>query len=240
MERWQDQALVLSARGHSDHGIILTIISAEHGKHLGYVSGGMSSKKRGQFELGNLINVEWQARTHDQMGQFSIEPEHNFSNTILDDYQRLMALQSACALLDMTLAEREVHSELYQGTLVLFEMLKTEVWAESYIMWELALLKELGFGLDLSRCAAGGDPQNLIYVSPKSAIAVSKEQGETYKDKLLPLPQFLIGKDDVDQHRSVIDGLALCGYFFEHRVLAHTNLQTLPEIRGRLVQSLTG
>lgn len=240
MERWQDQGIVIAVRPHSEVGAIVSCLTQTKGRHLGYVQGGRSSKKRPILDLGNHIELSWQARIEDNMGSFSVELIKNFSSDLLSDYNPLMAMQSACALMDMALPEREAHPALYEGTLALFESLASEYWAESYIFWEMAFLKEMGFGLDLKSCAGGGNPDDLGYVSPKTARAVSFEKGTPYKDKLLPLPQFLIGKEDEDHTQALSDGLALCAYFLEHRLFADTNYQGFPEIRQRLADTITG
>lgn len=236
MEGWRSEGIVIQARAHADHAAIVTLMTEDYGRHLGYVQGGMSSKKKANLELGNLVSATWSARTSDNMGAYSIEVIENNSVPLLDHFPKLLALQSACALLNQTLAEREGHPGLYHGTLALLHALNTDVWAESYIMWELALLKELGFGLDLTKCGGGGSSNDLYYISPKTARAVSKEKGAPYADKLLSLPQFLMGKEDTDSDQAICDGLKIGAYFLEHRVLAHTNYTSLPEPRMALYQ----
>jgi DNA repair protein RecO (recombination protein O) len=237
MEAWQDNGIVIKAQKHNDHGAIVTLLTENAGRYLGYVQGGMSSKKRSTIEIGNLVAADWSSRLSENMGAFNLELERNVSSGFIHDPQRLLALQSACAMLNLTLPEREAHPNLYYGTVALFQALDTEVWAESYIIWEIGLLRELGFGIDLTRCAGGGDNDDLCYVSPKSAMAVSREKAQGYEDKLLPLPQFLLGKEDADPDKAIVDGLKLTSYFFEHRVFADSNVQGFPEARQRLISS---
>lgn len=145
---------------------------------------------------------------------------------------RLGALLSACSLCDAALPERESHCGLFYGMLALLQTLEMETWAPTYVMWEIAFLRELGFGIDLTRCAAGGDPKTLTHVSPKSGCAISAKAAQPYLEKLLVLPDFLkpqrSGGDDVD----VLTGLKMTAYFLEHWAFVH-HTQGLPESRTR-------
>jgi DNA repair protein RecO (recombination protein O) len=237
MEQWTDEAIILSARGHGENGAVASVLTRQHGRHNGYVYGAKSSKMRGNLEVGTWVEVEWSSRVSDQLGHFTFEQGRNCAVTVMDEPMKLAALLSACALCDVALPERETHEGLYHGMVALIDILKTDVWAEAYICWELAFLKELGFGLDLTRCVANGDARTLTYVSPKSGCAVSMKEGYPYRERLLHLPEFLkpeplgTGADDI------VRGLKLTGYFLEHWVFAH-HTQGMPAARSRL-QSLT-
>lgn len=221
MEEWQDQALVLSARAHGEGGAVVSVLTEHHGRHAGYVRGAKSSRMRGIIEPGNLVGVRWSARVADSLGSFVLEQEQNITAGLMADPVKLAAVQSACALCDEALPEREVHPGLFYGLQALFDAMDTDIWGAAYVMWETAFLKELGFGLNLTRCAGGGDNQDLCYVSPKSGHAVSKAAGAPYKEKLLTLPGFLRPvKGEVDDG-SVYEGLQLTGYFMEHWVFNH-------------------
>lgn len=233
METWQDQGIVLSARRHGENGAIVTLLTAEHGKYAGYVRGAHSSKMRGTLEVGNIVDVHWQARVSDSLGSFQLELDHSPVSYFLSDPKRLAALQSACAICEQALAERHAQPSVYQGLLALFETLKGDVWQAVYVLWEIALLKELGFALDLSSCAGGGDARQLAYVSPKTGRAVSYQAGEPYKDKLLPLPGFLKPNGGTMDEEDIADGLRLTGYFLEHWVFVH-HTQGMPEARVKL------
>ncbi|MEC7655560.1 MAG: DNA repair protein RecO, partial [Pseudomonadota bacterium] len=143
---------------------------------------------------------------------------------------------SACSLVDICLPEREPHPDLFASFRAMFSILPEAEWAEAYVAWELSLLAELGFGLDLSACAATGIVDDLIYVSPKSGRAVSRDAGAAYREKLLPLPQFLIGRVDVAGN-AVSDGLRLTAYFLERHVLTPQD-KLLPDARSRIARSL--
>lgn len=221
MERFQDQGFVLSARAHGEHGAIVSLLTEGHGRVPGYVRGGQGSKLRGSLEVGNLVDVTWQSRTYDGLGAFTLELSKNVSAHLLQEPLRLAALQSACALCERALPEREAHAGLYHGLAALFETLESDVWGAASVMWEIALLKELGFSLDLTRCASGNGDENLIYVSPKTGKAVSASAGAPYKGKLLALPGFLRpGGGDADE-RAVYDGLRMTGHFLDTYVFTH-------------------
>lgn len=233
MERWQDQSIILAVRPHGESGAIVSVLTAEHGRQAGYVRGASSSKNRGTLEIGNLVDTNWQARTSDNLGSFTFELVRSTAARIMQDPLKLAALQSACALCDQALPEKEGNEGLYHGLLALLDILEGQVWAAGYVMWEIAFLKELGFSLDLSRCAGGGDNKTLAYVSPKTGRAVSYEAGEAYKDKLLPLPGFLKPNGGAADTEDIVTGLQLTRFFLEHWVFVHHN-RGLPEARERL------
>ena len=238
MEQWTDQGIVLSARAHGEGGAVVALLTEEHGRHGGYVHGGMSSSKRGMLQIGSQVKAQWSARVSDSLGAYTLESEQGLSINILDDSLRLSALQSACGLCDASLPEREGHGGLYHGFLALLEMLADESlgdhWGVAYVMWEISLLRELGFHLELDKCAGGGDAGTLSYVSPKTGRSVSKAEREIYKEKLLALPNFLrpasAREGDIDPHEDILTGLKMTGYFLEHWAFIHHS-NGLPEAR---------
>jgi DNA repair protein RecO (recombination protein O) len=232
MIEWQDSGVVLSVRAHGETGGVASILTKEHGRAAGYIYGAGSSRLRGVLEPGNLVAVRWQAKAQGQLGSFTLEPEKSVLAGIMDDSLKMTALQSACALADKTLPEREKHENVFAGLCALMESFATEYWAAAYIYWEIGLLRELGFGLDLSSCAATGATEDLAYVSPRSGRAVSAAAGGIYKEKLLVLPSFLRGGGGSGAG-DILDGLRLTGHFLLHRVFAQSN-SNLPEPRLRL------
>ncbi len=233
MERFEDQGIVLSVRPHGENGGIVSLLTENHGRHAGYVRGVSSSKMRGTLEAGNTVDVQWNARVSDNLGSYALELRHNPTSSFLQDALRLGALQAACALCDEALPEREGHAGLYYGLKAMFDALESEIWAETYVMWELAFLRELGFSLELTKCAGGGDAQDLTYVSPKTGRAVSKQEGAPYKDKLLKMPEFLKPNgQSAHGEMDVFTGLNLTGYFLEHWVFAH-HTRGVPQPRLR-------
>ncbi len=232
MKLWRDQGIVLSVRQHGENGGVVSVLTETQGRHVGYVRGVSSSKMRGLLERGNLVSVEWSARTHDELGSFKLEQERHITAGLMGDKLKLGALLSACSLCDRALAEREVHAGLFHGFLALLDIMDMDEWGAAYVMWEIALLRELGFAINLTRCAAGGDSETLSYVSPKSGCAVSEAAAAPYKEKLLPLPAFLKPEQGSACDAEVLKGLQMTGYFLNHWVFAqHT--QGIPEDRLR-------
>lgn len=226
---WQDEAIVLSVRPHGEGGGVVSLLSERHGRHAGYVHGAKSSRMRGTLEPGNIVQAHWRARVEDQLGNFTLELEQSHTAHLLDNRLKLLALQSAAALSDVTLPEREPHAPVYYGFRALLEAMQNEFWGAAYVYWELRLLQELGFGIDLYKCAATGATEDLVWVSPRSGRAVCREAGEPYKYRLLAIPDFLSGRgggDDADVYK----GLKLTGYFITNRAFAHTT-HSLPDVR---------
>ena len=239
MEQWSDQGIVLSARAHGEGGAVVALLTQEHGRHAGYVHGAMSTKKRGFLQVGSQVGVEWSARVSDSLGSYKLEAERGLPIEILDHSLKLSAMISACALCDAALPEREGHAGLYHGFLALLDMLSNEdlgdQWGAAYVMWEISLLRELGFHMELHKCAGGGDADSLCYVSPKTGRAVSKAQGEIYKAKLLELPHFLRpakARDAVEDKEDIFTGLRMTRYFLEHWAFIH-HAKGLPEARDQ-------
>ena len=221
MEQWQDQGIVLSVRGHGENGAIVSLLTEVQGRHAGYVRGARGSKMRGSLEVGNIVDANWQSRTDDGLGTYTLELSKNTTAHFMQDPVRLSALQSACALCEAALPEREKHEGLFHGLQALFATLESDIWGAAYVMWEIAFLKELGFSLDLTQCAGGGDAATLEYVSPKTGRAVSKAEGAPYKEKLLPLADFLKPQGGASDDWNVYKGLQMSAHFLEHWVFNH-------------------
>jgi DNA repair protein RecO (recombination protein O) len=231
---WQDDGYVLTARPHGESAAIVSILTAEHGRHAGLVRGGQSRRHRGLLQTGNKVNATWRARLEDHLGTYTLELLSSSIAVILDEPGRLLALSSAATLAETTFPERESSPRLFSSFEALMAALDGERWAEIYVRWEMDLLIGIGFGLDLTRCAATGTAEDLIYVSPKSACAVSRQAGDPYKDKLLALPPFLLGDGEASD-ADIADGLRLSGYFLERHVFGARQLP-LPDTRLRLAE----
>jgi len=203
-------------------------MTSAEGRCAGYVRGARGTKMRGTLEQGNIVDANWSSRVEDGLGTYQLELSKSHAAVFMQDPLKLGALQSACALVDAALPEREVHSGIYHGLAALFDVLESEIWGAAYVMWEIAFLKELGFSLDLTSCAGGGEGA-LVYVSPKTGRAVSQAAGAPYKGKLLDLPGFLIGEGAADAG-AVHDGLKMTGHFMEHWVFNH-HTKGVPEAR---------
>ncbi len=236
---WSDEAVVLSVRAHGETAAIVELLTRAHGRHSGLVHGGRSRKARPVLQMGNHVSAAWKARLPEHLGHMRVELQRGYAASSMDDPAALTALTSLCAL-SRLLPEHDPHPNLYEITLFVLGFLDDEtVWPALYVRWELALLDELGFGLDLSSCAATGTTEDLAHVSPKSGRAVSRGAGLPYQDKLLSLPQFLTksrptGANAIVTAGDISAGLALTGHFLATRVLNPRDL-ALPEPRGRLV-----
>ena len=234
MIQWSDDGFVLSARAHGEHALIVQILTRDHGRHAGLVHGGQSARQRGTYQSGNRVAADWSARLAEQLGSFRCELLENYAAGLLDDAGRLLALSAAAVVAEKALPEREAHPGCYHAFAVLLEALASDHWAEIYVRWELGLLADLGFGLDLSCCAGGGDSDDLAYVSPKTGRAVSSAAGEPYRERLLALPGFLLGRG-AGGDQAIAEGLALTAHFLERHVF-HPQDRELPQARQRLAQ----
>lgn len=237
--QWSDEAIILTVRPHGETAVVAEILTRNHGRHLGLVHGGKSRRLRPVLQTGNQVDATWKARLADHLGNISVELRRPFAAAAMDDALALSGL-SAIAAMARLLPERDPHPSLYEVTLFVLGFLDDPtVWPALYVRWELALLEELGFGLDLSECAATGANDQLIYVSPKSGRAVSASAGEPYRDRMLVLPQFLTKARGAGvTARDVVEGLALTGHFLETRALQPRG-EKLPEARGRVVRQLS-
>ncbi len=234
-----DTGIILDARGHGETHAIADVFTESHGRWAGLVYGGQGRKMRPLLQPGNEVTLEWKGRGDDSLGHFALEMSHARAGEAMGERLSLAALSAACAIALATLPEREAHSRAYMAMSILLANLDDiDIWPALMARWELGLLAELGFGLTLDRCAATGARENLIYVSPRSACAVSAEAGEPYKDKMLALPPFLRGASSEATLKEAIDALATTGHFIETRIL-HISDKQLPEARLRVVELLT-
>ena len=235
---WRDQGALLSVRCHGENAAIVEVFTAEHGRHAGVVRGGRSRKIAPILQPGAQLDVTWRARLEEHLGAFTVEPVKS-RTAILGDMRALAALNSVCALLHFTLPEREPHPALYDLTVGLLDRLgDRDDWPLDYLAWELRLLEELGYGLDLSACAVTGSFDDLAYVSPKSGRAVSQVGAGAWADRLLPLPPCLLGQGSASTEE-LAQGLKTTGFFLEHRLAPDLGTRPLPDARRRLVDALT-
>ncbi|HEY7384840.1 MAG TPA: DNA repair protein RecO [Beijerinckiaceae bacterium] len=234
--QWSDEGLVLGLRKHGESGVILELMTRAHGRHLGLVHGGRSHRLRPILQAGNSVHASWRARLDEHLGIYTVEADVLRAARFMGSPLALYGLGTMAALLRL-LPERDPHRALYESAMVVAEHLDEPAVAPAlFVRFELAVLAELGFGLDLASCAATGRDSDLIYVSPKSGRAVSAEAGEPYRAKLLSLPGFLRG-DPVDTHPGAGEigaGFALTGHFLRVHVFEPRGLG-LPEERARFV-----
>src|SRR5262245_19469148 len=223
---WTDEGIVLGVRRHGESSAIAELLTREHGRHLGLVRGGASSRMRPLLQPGNSVTAVWRARLDEHLGYYQIEGTRLRAATLLGSSHAVYGITHLASLVRL-LPERDPHEDVYDmlgGTLEDFD--DAGVAAAHIIRFELAMLSELGFGLDLENCAATGETEDLIYVSPKSGGAVSRTAGEPWRDRLLRLPAFLrqgemqgdaAGHGWTDQ--DLQDGFRLTGLFLLRHVL---------------------
>ncbi|MEO5337440.1 MAG: DNA repair protein RecO [Magnetospirillum sp. WYHS-4] len=231
---WSDDGIVLGARRHGESGAVVHLLTREHGRHAGLVRGGARPKLRAVLQPGTLVQARWRGRLAEHLGSYDLEPVKAYAADLLDKPMQLAGLTAACAVAETALPERESHPAVFEGLRVLLEAMGVPWWPSIYVRWEVGVLKELGFGLDLSRCAATGANDRLAYVSPKSGRAVSLSAGEPYRQLMLPLPGFLLGGGGAGDAAQVADGLRLTGFFLER----HVYHGELPPARDRLADRL--
>jgi DNA repair protein RecO (recombination protein O) len=210
---WDAPGIVLDARPYGEGDAIATVMTEEHGAHRGLARGGAARGRTAIWQPGNLVQVRWVARLADQLGTFSAELVHPAAALAMDDALVLAMLSAACAVAEGALPEREPHARVFDGLLHLIARLGNgPVMMAELVRWETILLADLGYGLDLTRCALTGDTIDLAFVSPKTGRAVTAAAAGEWSSRLLPLPAFVVGGDEataVDWR----DGLRLTGHF---------------------------
>lgn len=238
--QWSDEGLILAVRPHGETAAIVELLTAKHGRFAGLVHGGRSRRLRPILQIGNHVDATWKARLAEQLGHITLELRRGYAAEAMSDAKALSGLSCLTSMARL-LPERDPHPSLYEVAMFVLSFLDDpSVWPALYARWELSLLDELGFGLELTECAATGRRENLVYVSPRTGRAVSAEAGEEYKDRLLKLPPFL----RPDRAGGVVtpdmlkDAFRLTGHFIRARVLSPME-QDLPEVRSRMIDLLT-
>lgn len=237
--KWQDRGLVVSVKKYGENSLILTLFTENHGIHSGLVKYFSRKKKINIYQVGNILSIEWTGRLEEHLGFYKAELDKSYIYNILNNSFTLEALISLCTLIHKFLAERQLHNNLYIKSIELIKLMniKDSVWLPAFIQWELILLTELGFGLDLSKCAVTGEYNNLNYVSPKSGRAVSSIGAGKWKNKLLSLPSFLINiNQKTIENNEFIAGVKLTTYFLNRYALS-VGLR-LPEARDRFTNKI--
>jgi len=235
---FEDDAFVLSARPFGETGAIVELITRLHGKYAAHVAGAASRRIKPILQAGSHVTARFRARTADQLGSASLEPSGEGPAALFDDRLALAGLAAAAAVAAGALPEREPHPGAYLGFEAFMAALGAEhIWPAVYVRFEAGLLQDLGFGLDLGRCAVTGAVDDLVYVSPRTGRAVSAAAGEAYKDRLLALPRFLLSSQGGLGPGDVGAGLAITGHFLERFVFAPLN-RPLPPARHWLMDRL--
>lgn len=236
---WKDEGIVLAVKRHGESSAIAEILTATRGRSLGLVRGGRSRQMRPVLQPGNIVLATWRARLEEHLGNFAIEPLELKAGLLIGEAMQLAALTTVTSEAQL-LPEREPHPRIYEAMRVVLDALPdADTWPPLLVRWEMGLLDELGFGLDLARCAATGATEDLVYVSPKTGRAVSRAAGEAYHDRLLALPAFLKGAPaGPPGPADVLDGFKLTGFFLDRHVYGPRGV-TAPESRHWIVARLT-
>jgi DNA repair protein RecO (recombination protein O) len=219
---WTDEGIVLGVRRHGEASAIVELMTREHGRHLGLVRGAVSARMRPWLQPGNSVRAVWRARLDEHLGTYAIEGTRLRAASLLAASHAVYGVTHLASLARL-LPERDPHQDIYEmleRTLDDFDDAGEA--AVHLVRFELAMLTELGFGLDLANCAATGETDELIYVSPKSGAAISRTAGEPWRDRLLPLPGFL--REDAESgggfsDQDLLDGFRLTGLFLLRHVL---------------------
>ena len=232
--RWESEGIVLGFSLHNEKSYILEVLTKEHGRHKGLIRGIHSKNLRSIIEPGNEVKVLWSGRLETHLGNFTIEPIKAWSSLMLSQKYKLTALSSLCSLVSLTMAEKQPNDLIYYNSKEMIKKISSDDdWIKDYINWELELLSEIGYGIDLSKCAVTSKRDELVYVSPTSGRAVTLEGAGSYKDRLIKLPKFIVSKDAECDSNDIVDGLELTEYFFRKRFFEPNNLN-FPQSRNRL------
>lgn len=238
--QWTDDGIVLGLRRQGETSVVLELMTTGHGRHLGLVHGGRSRRMQPVLQPGNRVQATWRARLDESLGAFAVEPVDSVAARLMGSGLALYGIGHLAALLRL-LPERESHPELFEAAAILIAHLHDpQIAPPLMVRFELAILAELGFGLDLAACAATGGNDALIYVSPRSGRAVSASAGEPYRHKLLALPDFLRARDlgaSLPMTPDIADvtaGFTLTGYFLDLHVWGPRAIPA-PEERTRFV-----
>lgn len=253
---WKDEGVILGVRRHGEGSVIIEAMTANHGRHLGLARGGRSARMRPILQPGNSVHLTWRARLDEHLGQYSVDADALRAARLMETQIGLYGLQLLAAHLRL-LPERDPHRAMYDAALVILDNLDEPAKAAHLLIrFELALLDDLGFGLDLGKCAVSGQTSDLVFVSPKSGKAVSREAGQPWASKLLALPGFLSQQGQTPKlaysPSDVEAGFGLSGYFLDRHVWAPRGirppderkgviknvLKALPELQGEALEQI--
>jgi DNA repair protein RecO (recombination protein O) len=235
--QWTDEGIVLGVKRHGEASAIVELMTREHGRHLGLVRGGFGSRMKPILQTGNALSATWRARLDEHLGHFVVEPMNLRASNFFAASHAIYGVSHLAALMRL-LPERDPHAGLYAELDFILERLDNAAIAAPLVArFELLLLSELGFGLDLEQCASTGASTDLIYVSPKSGRAVSRTAGEPWADKMLRLPAFLRDRALEPTGRDLSDGFALTGFFLSRHVMEPRGL-ALGEERANFIAAL--
>ncbi|TPW32003.1 DNA repair protein RecO [Pararhizobium mangrovi] len=235
--QWHDEGVILGIKRHGETSVVAEVMTRDHGRHMGLVHGGRSRRQQPLLQPGNRVDLVWRARLADHLGAFRVEPLSLRAARLMERACALYGVQAMAALLRL-LPERDPHPALYAALDAILDALHEPASAgELFVRFELAVLDELGFGLDLTRCASTGATAALVYVSPKSGRAVSREAGLPFADRLLALPPFLADRQASPEREDLTDAFRLTGFFLVRNVYEPRGI-AVPSAREAFVRSV--
>jgi DNA repair protein RecO (recombination protein O) len=230
---WDAPSIILDVRPYGEGDALATVMTETHGLYRGLAKGGASRTKAGSWQPGNMMQVQWTARLSDQLGTFTGELIHAGAAHAMQDAMSLAMLTAICSVAEGALPEREPLPRIFDGLLHLIPRLPLgDSQLTELIQWELTVLSDLGYGLDLTTCAVTGRTDNLTHVSPKTGRAVTEDGAGAWAARLLPLPAFLTGPTPPDA-QAWRDGLRLTGHFLARDAFGHQH-RPLPQARRML------
>ncbi|MFZ5669933.1 MAG: DNA repair protein RecO [Pseudomonadota bacterium] len=235
---WEDDAFVLSARPHGESGAIVELLTERRGRFAAHVAGGASRRMKPVLQAGARVRAGYRARVEGQLGSARVEPTGEGPSALFDDPLALSGLAAAAAVAAGALPEREPHpGAFYAFEALVGALAAADIWPAVFVRFEAGLLQDLGFGLDLSRCAATGVTDELVWVSPRTGRAVSRAAGAPYAERLLALPPFLLSAQGGLAEGDVGRGFDLTGHFLQQFVFGPLN-RPLPPARVWLLERL--
>jgi len=235
--QWVDEGIVLGVKRHGEGSAIVELMTRAHGRHLGLVRGGTGSRLRPILQPGNSVAATWRARLDEHLGNYTVEGTRLRAAAFLGAAHAVYGVTHLAALTRL-LPERDPHADVYTVLEGILEHLdEPERAGVLVVRFELMMLAELGFGLDLAQCAATGGTDDLIYVSPKSGRAVSRAAGEAWQDKLLRLPRFLIGDEEKPPATDIADGFEITGFFLARHLFDPRGL-AVPDARRQFIAAI--
>jgi DNA repair protein RecO (recombination protein O) len=234
---WRDEGIILGTRRHGETSAILEVMTRSHGRHLGLVRGGRSRKQQPVLQAGNRVDLIWRARLDEHLGTFQVEALELNAARLFESASAIYGLQTLAGHLRL-LPERDPHERLYETLRLVVDHLDEDgTTGELVVRFEVMMLDELGFGLDLSECAATGARDDLAYVSPKSGRAVSRGAGEPWRDRMLALPGFLLDGAQRADRAAIEDAFRLTGFFLVRHVYEPRGIGE-PEARAAFLGAL--
>lgn len=239
----QDKGIIISILKHGESSLVVKVLSRDNGIYSGYVKGGLSRKNVGLYQLGNVVDFVWSSRDSNNLGYLDAELIESYFLFVFEDRLALCLLESLMKIVTIFLPERQNERLIYDGVIRILELFKGNCekleLLKEYVLFEKSILDVLGIGLDLKRCAGGGNSDNLLYISPKTGRAVSREKGEPYKDKLLILPKFFCGEGVKIEFEDVRNGLKATSYFLCKNLEGHglkSKLKTIQNLHEKLLK----